>query len=473
MNIDYKPSNERRSFDIDISTRHENAPTDYAPDDVQKKSRNLEDPEWAIQQKRYLRKLDFIILPMISLLYFFEYLDRGNIGNAKLYGFDDGHSTVSEGIGPGTKSLTPTQWQLTCVAYNYAGALVCRLFLGIFEGLFGTGIVYYLSLWYHRSEMGVRVFWFLGPTAIAGAFGGLMAYGIGHIDSETPIWKWLFLIEGVPGLCLGILCLWWIPDRPSKNSRFSGRYQEIAEARYHSESFDVAGKIQLKHILLPVTDWRLYLQVAVYLPTAGMLSSISGFLPTVVRDLGYHEPTKANLMTVPPYACAFVLMYIFAWSSDHYRERGFHCAALATVTAIAYALLAFLPESQLHGKYACICIAVACVYATYSPSHAWAANNFGNETKRAVGMGLYTALGNLGSIAGTWFYPTTDAPQFRKGHAVCMGLAIATASFALINSFALKAVNSHRDKKYGKPEPGISIDVTELADDSPHFRFIT
>jgi MFS family permease len=54
------------------------------------------------------------------------------------------------------------------VSFNLAGLLVCRVFIGVFEGLFGTGIVYYLSLWYHRSEMGVRVFWFLGPTAIAG-----------------------------------------------------------------------------------------------------------------------------------------------------------------------------------------------------------------------------------------------------------------------------------------------------------------
>lgn len=53
-------------------------------------------------------------------------------------------------------------------AFNLGGALACRVFIGVFEGLFGTGIVYYLSLWYHRTEMGVRVFWFLGPTAVAG-----------------------------------------------------------------------------------------------------------------------------------------------------------------------------------------------------------------------------------------------------------------------------------------------------------------
>jgi MFS family permease len=196
-------------------------------------------------------------------------------------------------------------------------------------------------------------------------------------------------------------------------------------------------------------------------------------LTTFHKDLGYHEPTRANLMTVPPYVCAFVLMYITSWTSDRVRERGLHCTALATVAAVAYALLAFLPESALAGKYACVCIAVACVYSTYPPSHAWATNNFGNETKRAIGAGIYTALGNLGSIAGTWFYPSKDAPQFRKGHLICMCLAIATAVFALTNSLLLRAVNNHRDKKYGRPDPSAVVDVTELGDKTPSFRFIT
>jgi MFS family permease len=169
-------------------------------------------------------------------------------------------------------------------AFNISGELASRVFIGAFEGLFGTGIVYYMSLWYHRTEMGVRVFWFLGPTSIAGAFGGLIAYGIGHINSSVPNWKWLFLIESLPCFFLGLFCLYWLPDRPLKNSRFSGLDQEIAEARYKSESFDKAGKIQMKHIIWPMTSWRTYGQVLVYFPTACCLSSITGFLPTIVQS---------------------------------------------------------------------------------------------------------------------------------------------------------------------------------------------
>ncbi|KAH7350581.1 major facilitator superfamily domain-containing protein [Rhexocercosporidium sp. MPI-PUGE-AT-0058] len=385
------------------------------------------DLEWVAAQKRYPRKLDLTILPMISTLYFFEYLDRGNIAFSVCL--------------------------LQISTFNVSALYVCRVFLGAFEGLFGTGIVYYVSLWYHRSEMGVRIFWFLGSTTIAGAFGGLIAYGVGHINSHIQHWKLLFLIEGLPGFVLGLIL--------------------IAEARYHSEAFDKAGKIQKKHVIMTLTDWRLYAQAAIYIPTAALLASISGFLPTIISNLGYTEPTKANLMTVPPCACAFVLIYLVSWNSDRMKERGIHLTCLMIVAAIAYALLATLDQSHLGSKYACMCIAVACVYATYPPSHAWAANNFGNETKRAIGMGLYTALGNCGSIAGTWLYPAQDAPRFQNGHWVAMGLALATACLSLGNSLSLGCINRDRDRKFGKIEEGEVVDVTEEADRSPKFRFIT
>ncbi len=88
-------------------------------------------------------------------------------------------------------------------------------------------------------------------------------------------------------------------------------------------------------------------------------------------------------------------------------------------------------------------------------------------------MGAYTAIGNLGSIAGSWFYPSTDAPQYRNGHYLCFGMAVATAVISLTNSMVLRAVNRHRDRQYGKPIEGMSVDVTEDADGNKMFRFIT
>jgi hypothetical protein len=88
-------------------------------------------------------------------------------------------------------------------------------------------------------------------------------------------------------------------------------------------------------------------------------------------------------------------------------------------------------------------------------------------------MGLYTSLGNLGSIAGSYFYPATEGPQFRKGHWICFGMCIATTVLSLSNHLILKWINKERDRKYGKPHPDMVIDVSDEADRNVMFRFIT
>ena len=87
-------------------------------------------------------------------------------------------------------------------------------------------------------------------------------------------------------------------------------------------------------------------------------------------------------------------------------------------------------------------------------------------------MGAFTALGNLGSIAGAYFYPSTEAPLYRRGHYVCFAMALCAAVFALGNSLLLQAINRKRDMEFGTVE-GEAPDVTELADGHPMFRYIT
>ena len=88
-------------------------------------------------------------------------------------------------------------------------------------------------------------------------------------------------------------------------------------------------------------------------------------------------------------------------------------------------------------------------------------------------MGLYTAIGNTGSIAGSFFYPTTDGPVYRNGHYLSFGMSLAALIFSLANSLILGAASRRRDERYGKPVPGLAIDVTENADNLPMFRCIT
>jgi sugar phosphate permease len=301
-----------------------------------------------------------------------------------------------------------------------------------------------------------------------------MAFGIGQIHSGIPMWKWLFLIEAMPCFFLGLFCLYWLPDRPLQNNRFSGTDQKIAEARFHQEANEEDDGLHLRQVIATLKDWKLYAQAAVYLPTAAIISSIAGFLPTIVQDMGYTAPATANLMTVPPYAIAFMVMYLASQISDRLLLRGPPITILLLVSAAAYAVLASLPStpSKQPAKYASMCIAVTTVYATYPLTHAWPANNFGNETKRAVGLGVYTAIGNLGSIAGTWFYPAGDAPQFRRGHWLCVGMALAGAAFAAGNSLLLAVANRGRERMAERADEDPHRDGDERVEGSKKFRYI-
>ena len=87
-------------------------------------------------------------------------------------------------------------------------------------------------------------------------------------------------------------------------------------------------------------------------------------------------------------------------------------------------------------------------------------------------MGLYTAIGNFGSIAGSFFYPSTDGPIYRKGHYLSFGMSLAALVFALTNSLIIRAVNRYGDRKHGKPVPGLAIDVTDDTDNLLMFKFI-
>jgi hypothetical protein len=133
-----------------VESRQEDTQTNgYASQDIQNVVHRLDDTEFFLAQKRYLRKLDLTILPMISTLYFFEYLDRGNIAvrfcyhsspsdlqyraltskhrqNAKLYGYSKGHHTPTSGIGPEEESLTATQWQLIIMIF-YVGLVLFQV----------------------------------------------------------------------------------------------------------------------------------------------------------------------------------------------------------------------------------------------------------------------------------------------------------------------------------------------------------
>lgn len=174
-------------------------------------------------EKKLVRKLDFMIIPPVMLLYLFSFLDRVNIGNARLYGLEDDLGMTGDQFQTAVsllfvtyilselpsnlviKKFTPSRWlsflttawgitaTLTGITQSYGGLIACRLVLGALEGGLFPGLTIYLTLFYTRREIALRVGYLFVSAAISGSVGGLLAYGIGFMDGTAGQrgWRWI------------------------------------------------------------------------------------------------------------------------------------------------------------------------------------------------------------------------------------------------------------------------------------------
>ncbi|KAJ8585669.1 MFS general substrate transporter [Rhizopogon salebrosus TDB-379] len=464
------------------------------------------------EEKRLVRKLDRRILPILCLLYLFAYLDRTNLGNARLQGlvqenlhgdptgvlFDWVNSAfffsyiICQVPASIASKLFPPSYWVACAAigwgvcstlmattFNFAGLIVARVGLGVFEAGFGPAIPLYFSFFYTRTEMGLRMAYWFGFAAVAGAFGGLVAFGVQHVGYGPYLtgiggewdWKVLFLIEGIPAILLGILTCFALPNRPESTRYLNEREREIALERMNrGTSADVGAVINKEHIFRALRDWRIYTGGVIYFGVNCALASISAFLPTIIQTFGYTN-ALAQLLTVPPYAVAAIVLCMTCYVSDRMQSRGLAVAGACAVGAIGYLLLLTVPYN-VHVRYFAVFCITSGTYTAIGVIIAWYAHNLGSETKKATGIPMFMAIGQCGSVLGSHIYPSTDGPRYIRGFSVSCGLE----AFAMVCSLVLWASyrmdNARRDGEYGLPDPDATVDTSELADKAPMFRYI-
>jgi MFS family permease len=221
-----------------------------------------------------------------------SFLDRVNIGNARLYGLEEDlglqgdQFQVSVSILFVTyvlselpsnlviKKLRPSRWiafittgwgivaTLTGIVQSYGGLIACRLVLGALEGGLFPGLTIYLTLFYTRKEIALRVGYLFVSAAIAGSLGGLLAYGIGHMDGVEGQrgWRWIMIIEGLPTVMLGIASWWWLADSPETARYLSEEEKRVMMLRKqrqvgHTTSADEFHKAD---VIAGLKDWKIW-----------------------------------------------------------------------------------------------------------------------------------------------------------------------------------------------------------------------
>ncbi|EIM83806.1 MFS general substrate transporter [Stereum hirsutum FP-91666 SS1] len=457
----------------------------------------------AKEERRILFKLDRVILPLTALLYLSAYLDRGNLGNAKLQGLyaglldssDTKYSVVlcifyvtyiSLSI-PGTllaKAILPSYsialgaliWSIAATgmagAQSFGAVITCRLFVGIGEALFGQAVTFHYSLWYKKDEISKRLALFIGAGVLSGAFGGLIAYGTSQIKSSIANWRILFLIEGCPSIILAICIFFFLPSRPDKSNYITEDERTVVHTRLNADSLGEGHTgIDWNGVKRALTDWKTYVVSIMYSAMNLTLGSVTGFLPTIIKGLG-HTDAAAQLFTVPPYAVAFVTMYLISYFSDRAKSRGPFVAGVFVISIVGWLILLLELTDNRVRYFACICIVIG-GYNNIPLIMSWQSNNTGSQSQRAVSLGMLNSVGQCLSILASFSFPDSEEPRYIKGISLNIAFNALGIFIAMGMSLYYRLENARRDRvEGGRPPKGEVMNVVEEHDFARGFRYV-
>jgi MFS family permease len=237
----------------------------------------------------------------------------------------------------------------TGAVHNATQAILCRFFLGCVEASFFPGSLYFLSRWYTRKEMQLRVTILNAGNLSAQAFGGLIAAGIlSGMEGSAGIraWRWLFIVEGAVTIAFAAIAVFILPDYPTSTRWLSEEEKRIATGRLALDAGvrSEGGLEAEEHVtafqglLLAVKDPKVWLLGITYHATIMGLSFVF-FFPTITQALGYNT-TITLLLTAPPWIWAMLVSLPNAWHADRTGERFFHYAAPAAVCITGYIISA-------------------------------------------------------------------------------------------------------------------------------------
>lgn len=411
-------------------------------------------------RKSAYRKIAFRLMPFLMLCYFCAYLDRVNVGFAKLqmmsdlqfseavYGLGAGiffigyflcevpsnivlHKVgarrwiarimITWGILSGCFAFVQTEWQF----------YILRFLLGVAEAGLAPGLLLYLTYWfpsYRRARM--TVLWFIA-IPISGMIGGPLSGLI--MDRMSGVhgwfgWQWMFVIEAIPTVIVGLLVLAVLKDSVQDANWLTQDEknlvkQELAQDNQHKE-----GHASVKEF---IADKRLWLLAGIYFCVVMGQYAITFWLPTLIRNSGISDNWHIGLLTSLPYMCAIVVMILAGRSGDHFQERRWHLIIPMCAGAIALTF-ATLFASNLTLSLICLCIAASGVL-TASSLFWMLPTNFLGGVSAAAGIAAVNSFANLAGFCSPYLigWITTNTGSNAIGMFLITAVLIFGASLVL------------------------------------------
>jgi D-galactonate transporter len=372
------------------------------------------------------RKVTWRLLPLLFFCYVLAYLDRVNVGFAKLQMQTDlGFSDTVYGIGAGVFFIgyflfeVPSNlilervgariwiarimilWGMLSSATMFvtgeATFYALRFALGVAEAGFFPGIILYLTYWYTRKHRARMVAGFMTAITLSGVIGGpVSGWILSRLSGVSGLagWQWLYLLEGLPSLAVGLLVLWLLDDGPTNAKWLTEGERELLSRRVREEEKlkieEEAGHHRLSDAF---RSPRLWLLALIYFCVVMGLYGISFWLPQILSDTITTDPWRIGLLTAIPWGASAVAMLLVGRHSDRTGERRWHTALPALVAGAAFATSAASASSPLQ-SFVALTVATCGVMAAVSCF--WSLPTaFLSGTAAAGGIAAINSIGNL------------------------------------------------------------------------------
>ncbi|OJJ63584.1 hypothetical protein ASPSYDRAFT_53251 [Aspergillus sydowii CBS 593.65] len=455
-------------------------------------------------ERKVVRKCDLHVVPILTALFMFAFLDRINIGNARILGLEEdlgmgGHqynialfvffipyilfevpsnmllkrikpSVWLSGIMAGWGIVTVCQG----VTASFEGLVVCRVLIGALEAGFMPGSVYLINMYYRRHELQWRLNFFFSASIFAGAVSGFLAYAIANMDNVAGYraWRWIFILEGLATIVLAVIAKFIIVDWPESATFLTDDERALLLRRLAEDQGEAQmSRMDKKALKRTFSDPKIYLGPIMYFGIVNTGYAVSFFTPTILRQLGW-TAIRAQVMSIPIYAVAMVITLSTALLSDRLAHRYAFTLAGVLIATMGYVLLLCQASIPVGARYFALFAITGGGYLTQPILMGWLSNNMAGHYKQSIASAMQIGFGNCGGLVASNVFFDSEAPTYKTGFGVSLGMTwVCGLSCA---AFLVYLVRENRVREKGGRDYRFELEDEErrnLGDDYPGFRF--
>ncbi|KAI1382046.1 major facilitator superfamily transporter allantoate [Hypoxylon crocopeplum] len=435
--------------------------------------------------KRILRKIDMFLMPLMLITNTLNFLDKNALSNSVNFGLREDNHLVGNQYSWASGSIfyltymvsqplvsRCLQWfpvgkllsvsvilwgavlMTTAATRSFAALMSVRAILGVFESVINPTLMLMTAQWYKRSEQPERVgWWFLG-NALGQVLGGIIGYGVGHINGGLDVgnWIWYFIIFGAFTILYGFFLYFYIPDSPMTARWLSDRDRALALARVRLNRTGVMNHnfkwYQAKEALMDPQTWMLVIiQFLTNVPSGGVAS----FGTQVIKGFGY-SAINTTLLQMPLGVIQGFTIIVGGIFTKYYKNGRWIVMVVTQIPALVGAVLLYtLPSSEKNSR-----LAAYYVIQTHSivsiMEYSMVTANIAGTTKKTTTTALIFIAFCVGQVAAPQLFVSSESPRYPtafKAAFSCFALLIVLPPMFMIY---LRRENQKRDQEFGKVE---------------------